>query len=278
MVKKIPIKFGPNTRIIISTSGRVSSLIRYQKLLQEVLKIDIAYIPIISDSKSGIIKPQDFAGAIKGMNAVGGAISKDIKHSIIPFLDWIDPLAKKAQSVNTVVRKNNKLKGYNTDIYGFKQAITSGIKRSKYPIKTAVVYGYGGILNTVSHTLNSLGIRISVTGRNIKKAKEKAKEIRIEVFDGRPHDLFINAAPVSDEPLIKVKGFLKAIKGSKLVFDHHMPGKYVYKYCWQHNIDYISGSEMYYPQMYKQWELFLDGIVAKNRIPKLINKAINISS
>ena len=39
------------------------------------------------------------------------------KEKVIPYLDYIDPAAKKIGAVNTIVNKNNKLYGYNTDCY-----------------------------------------------------------------------------------------------------------------------------------------------------------------
>lgn len=46
----INMKIGPQTRYIVSTSGRISSIQRYRKLLQDILQLDIAYIPIHSNS------------------------------------------------------------------------------------------------------------------------------------------------------------------------------------------------------------------------------------
>ena len=37
---------GAGTRYIISTSGRASSIRRYERLLQELLQLNMAYLPI----------------------------------------------------------------------------------------------------------------------------------------------------------------------------------------------------------------------------------------
>ena len=77
-----------STQYIISTSGRPSSMRRYQTLLQRLLCLDIAYIPISSPSEGGKILPDRFTMAIRGMNAIGGAISRDIKgenHLCLPI-------------------------------------------------------------------------------------------------------------------------------------------------------------------------------------------------
>lgn len=256
-----------NTKYIFSTSGRKSSLKRYQTLLEKILKVDIEYVSFSNPKEK--VDPEEFAKTIKRPSAIGGAISRDIKNSIIPYLDQLDKPARKVQSVNTVINKNGKLIGYNTDLYGFGQAI-KGIKE---PIKTAIVYGYGGIFNNVYYVLKSLGIDIYVTGRRIEEAKKRAKEFDINIYDNKPKDLFINATPLGNEPLDKDSLFLKIIKNCKVVFDHQMPGKYTRLFCEKNNVSYIPGTEMYYPQMHRQWELFLEGLVVKDKIPSLIAKA-----
>jgi shikimate 5-dehydrogenase len=256
--EQVMVRVGPKTRLIISTSGRPRSLRRYQILLQELLGLDIAYVPI--SSATGKIDPQHFSWALRGMNCIGGAISKDIKHTIIPFLDEVDELAQKVQSVNTVVHTHDsRLVGYNTDAMGFRQAIKGGISASKFSIKTAVVYGYGGVSSVVFHVLKELGIQVFVTGRRIEQARARAEEFDVQVFErgSAPCDLFVNATPVTDTDLNLAKNFLPALKGSKCAFDHEMPGRCLKEYCDEHNIFHIPGTAMYYPQMSMQWEMFL---------------------
>lgn len=45
------------------------------------------------------------------------------KQTVIPYLDCVSPVAEKIGAVNTVVNKNGKLYGYNTDYYGMKALI-----------------------------------------------------------------------------------------------------------------------------------------------------------
>jgi shikimate 5-dehydrogenase len=264
---RVSVCVGAKTRFIISTSGRPKSLRRYKCLLQELLELDVAYIPISSPKKDGKIDPKRFTDTIKGMNCLGGAISKDIKHTVIKYLDEIDSLAEKVQSVNTVIRlPNDTLKGYNTDALGFRQAITNGIGHAGVTVKTAVVYGYGGVSSVVFHVLQDLGIRVFVTGRNLESAATRAAEFNVEKFDKNatgPCDLFVNATPVTDKPLDQAQNFLAALEGCKCAFDHEMPGSFLAEYCARHNIAHIPGTAMYYPQMAMQWQLFLSGLVPK---------------
>jgi shikimate dehydrogenase len=268
-------KISPSTKYILSTSGRASSIERYQRLLGEIVQLDIVYLPISPYANENGIKAENFVQAIRGLGAIGGAISKDIKVKVIPYLNKLDHSAHKVGSVNTVIREKDVLIGYNTDTYGFEQAIREGIAQSQVQVKTALIYGYGGVFNVAYHVLTSLGIEVSVTGRRTEEIAKKNQEYGLTPFDGSPKDLFVNAAPVTDHPLTEAVGFVEALRGSKLVFDHHMPGSYLAAYCKENGIAYIPGTAMYYPQMYKQWALFLREYVAPDALPKLISQAEN---
>ena len=222
-------------------------------------------MPISPWDKSGKILPGDFANAILGLGAIGGAISKDIKATIIPYLHELDSSASGVQSVNTVVRREDQLIGYNTDVLGFAEAIKRGIQDGDSTIQSAVVYGYGGVFNVARHVLSSLGIKVFVTGRNQKKVEETNNRFGLDPFPGEA-DLFINATPVTDDPLEDAVGFLETVKSAKMVFDHHMPGAELRKHCESHGQHYISGLDMYHPQMIAQWKIFLDGLVPARQV------------
>ena len=278
----IPIIIGANTKYILSTSGRPSSSERYRKLLQDLLRVDVAYVPINSgDHANTAIDPQRFAWALKGMPCIGGAISRDIKHSVLPFLDELDESAVAVQSVNTViVEEKGRLKGYNTDVLGFRLAIQEGIKASGFDVQKAVCYGYGGVASVVVSVLTEMGIEVYFAGRNMKAAAERAADLKVKVWN--PDiicGLFVNATPASESALYLAPNFLTSIHGCKIAFDHEMPGKYLKKYCAEHKVYHIDGTKMYYPQMEAQWRLFLKGIVKEEtNIADLLVTASEITS
>jgi len=153
--------------------------------------------------------------------------------------------------------KNNVLYGYNTDIIGFREAITSSIKDLS-TVKSAVCYGYGGVVSVVINVLKSFNIDIYLCGRDINKIKQRAQELNVyEWSQGISCDLFVNAAPVTDKPLTESTNFLDSLQGCKIVFDHEMPGYYLKEYCNNNNVQHIPGTSMYMPQMIAQWSLFL---------------------
>ncbi len=256
MEDTVPFNISGRSQYILSTSGRITSLRRYQRLLQEKLNLDIVYLPITSVDSATTIDPAHFSDTIRGLGAIGGAISKDIKGRVIPFLDELDDSAAAVQSVNTVIRKGQRLIGYNTDTIGFREAIAQGIETSGEEVKSAVVYGYGGVFNVVHHVLSQMGLQVYVTGRNPSKVEEVRASFDLEAFSGEA-DLFVNATPVTDAPLAQATGLVEALGECKVVFDHHMPGAYLQSFCEENGKYYIPGTAMYHPQMLLQWSLFL---------------------
>lgn len=187
-----------STHFIVSTSNRTSSNKRYNTLLQKILKLNIDYSPFTRDD-TALIAPAEFAAVLRQPNCTGGAISKHIKHSIIPYLDQLDEHAEALQSVNTIVCHDGILHGYNTDFFGFNSAVSALV--SSLQIKTAVIYGYGGVTSVAVQALNSLNVRCLLTGRNLSKATERAVHLNIEVFNPISDiaDMFVNCAPVTDQ-------------------------------------------------------------------------------
>eukprot|EP00605_Chrysophyceae_sp_TOSAG23-4_P001475 GSChrysophyteH1.ASY1.ANO1.1611.1 assembled CDS len=268
--------------MIISTSGRESSAKRYRLLLERLqLSDELQYSTFVSEKESGgPIDATEFTEVIKDHKCpcVGAAISKDIKGKIIPFLDTLDESASAVDSVNTVINAEGKLKGYNTDYIGFHDAIAHAVKTQQ--CKTAAIYGYGGVTNVVCHVLLSLGLskeHIWISGRSLDKAACRASELGVQVWSATVGsvDIFINAAPVSEQPLVEAVYFLETLapkiadtpKNPKIIFDHEMPGKCLREWATAHpDVTYISGYDMYYPQMQHQWKLFLAGRVAPETV------------
>ncbi len=90
------------------------------------------------------------------------------KQEIIPFLDEISDEAKKINAVNTVVNRNGRLYGYNTDFYGLKALIER--KGVSLKGKTVLILGSGGTSNTAAAVAEFMG------ATDIKKVSRNAKD------------------------------------------------------------------------------------------------------
>ena len=108
-------------------------------------------------------EPEDVADFLKDGDFVGINVTIPYKKDVLPYLDEIDPLAARLGAVNTIVRRNGKLKGYNSDYYGF----LSMVRRTGIEVagKKALVLGSGGASATACAVLADLGAQVVVISR-----------------------------------------------------------------------------------------------------------------
>ena len=119
----------------------------YQKL-----GIDVEY-------KKWEISPNNLKSHIEKINNenfIGANITVPYKEKIVPLLDEIRNEAKFTGAVNTIVKNNNKLIGYNTDVYGIEQ--TLDIKLKNDVINNAVIFGAGGAAKAALFVLLQRGL------------------------------------------------------------------------------------------------------------------------
>ncbi len=100
------------------------------------------------------------------------------KETVIPYLDEIDETAQTIGVVNTVINRDGKLIGYNTDFAGLCAMITqSGIAVAG---KRVLVLGSGGTSKTACAVASHLGcrsvVRVSRSGRDGCVTYQRAKE------------------------------------------------------------------------------------------------------
>ena len=69
------------------------------------------------------IASDEFDGFMRKREFLGINVTIPYKESVIPYLDEVDEGARQIGAVNTVVSRDGKLYGYNTDFYGMKMLI-----------------------------------------------------------------------------------------------------------------------------------------------------------
>jgi shikimate dehydrogenase len=113
---------------------------------------------------------------IRMLNIAGANVTTPYKETIIPYLDDLSEGATIIGSINTIVRKGNKLKGYNTNAIGFMDALKgAGLDVAS---KSALVFGTGGAARAVVFILNWVHANpILVTGRSQSKVGAIVKQI-----------------------------------------------------------------------------------------------------
>lgn len=79
------------------------------------------------------------------------------KEKVIPYLDYIDDAAKKIGAVNTIVNKNGKLYGYNTDYLGLRDLVL--VNNIDVKNKKVLILGTGGTSKTARAVFTDLGAK-----------------------------------------------------------------------------------------------------------------------
>ncbi len=82
----------------------------------------------------------DIVNGLRYMNFAGFAVTKPNKVAVLQYLDELDPLCEKMGSSNTVVKKDGKLIGYNTDGVGF---YTSLVEEGGVKVDESVFFCFG---------------------------------------------------------------------------------------------------------------------------------------
>lgn len=120
------------------------------------------------------------------------------KETVIPYLSYIDPHAEEIGAVNTIVNRDGRLYGYNTDFYGMK----SLIERMELDFcgKKVAILGTGGTSRTAMAVAKALGaaeyFRVSRT------AKGGAIDYESLYRDHADTDFIINTTPAGMYPNI----------------------------------------------------------------------------
>jgi shikimate dehydrogenase len=112
------------------------------------------------------------AGAVRGLN-----VTIPHKKAVIGYLDDVAGDAAAAGAVNTVVKRDGRLMGYNTDMEGLKLALAD--RGISYKDATVTVCGTGGAAaGIVCKAALEGAARIYILGRNADKAAAIAEKAR----------------------------------------------------------------------------------------------------
>lgn len=118
----------------------------FSKDIHERLGYDYELKSIPKDELEGFIKAKDFLGI---------NVTMPYKSAVIPYLDVVDEPALEIGSVNTIVNRDGKLYGYNTDFYGMKELLSHA--EIDPTDKKVAILGSGGTSKTAKALFKSLG-------------------------------------------------------------------------------------------------------------------------
>jgi shikimate dehydrogenase len=139
------------------------------------------------------------------------------KKDVIPYLAEMDESAKKIGAVNTIVNRNGKLFGYNTDMPGFLYMVRKNNVDMKN--KKVIVLGNGGASQAIQAGVQSLGASqmLVVGNRTFTKGMITYDECFRDHADA---DIIVNTSPVGMFPNVDAAPVdLRHFPNCKVVLD-----------------------------------------------------------
>jgi len=131
-------------------------------------------------------------------NLNGLNVTIPYKESVLPFLDEIDPTARKVGSVNTIDFKNGKTIGHNTDVIGFENSLKPLLEHG---MERALILGTGGAAKAVAFVLKKIGLDLLFASRNPTGQNEISYE-ECNANAVKWHRLIVNTTPIGTAPNI----------------------------------------------------------------------------
>ena len=165
-----------NTRFItlIGTPLSQSFAARMQNAGYRAAGLNMVYFYTEADSAH----LKEIIDGVRYMPSFAGcAVTKPNKVRVLEYLDELDPLCKKMGACNTVVKKDGKLIGYNTDGIGFYKSIR---EEGGFDVagKSYFCMGAGGAGRAISSVLAYYGAaKILVTDYYEQSARELVKDL-----------------------------------------------------------------------------------------------------
>ena len=165
---------------------------------------------------------KDLILEIKGGKINGLNITVPFKQEVIPHLDHLSEEAHKTQSVNTVLLKDDKAIGHNTDIEGFEHSI----KSNKIDLKNKNIFimGAGGVVPSIIYALTKMQVsNITISNRTKSKAENLKKLFDklyiVEWGDIPDFDMIINATSLGLKKEDKINLDFSKIGKDKFFYD-----------------------------------------------------------
>jgi shikimate dehydrogenase len=145
---------------------------------------------------------------VRWLGFAGINVTFPYKEAVVDLLDELSPGAARIGAVNTVVVRDNRLIGHNTDTSGFARAISSFVTAS--PRGAVALIGAGGVGKAIAFALAGLGVaELRIFDRDHAKATQLAAQleghVKVTVAPGVEDALrgvagVVNASPVGMLP------------------------------------------------------------------------------
>ncbi|MDD7794936.1 shikimate dehydrogenase [Clostridium sp. 'White wine YQ'] len=227
------------------------------------------------------IKKEDLFKVIEAINVLGISgvnVTIPYKQEIMKYLDFISEEARNIDAVNTIVFKDGKSYGYNTDYFGFQNML----KREDIILKDkiAVVLGTGGASKSVIQCLRDNKVKkIYMVSRNKESIKGNDNTdiivVSYEELSNISGDMLINTTPVGMYPNINETPVNKdIISNFEVIVDiiYNPQETKLLRLGKELGLKTINGMYMLVDQAVKAEEIWQERVIDENISNEIYNK------
>ena len=210
-------------------------------------------------------KVEHLEEAVKGirrLNLKGVSVTIPHKVEIMEYLDDVEEVAGKIGAVNTVVNREGRLTGYNTDCGG---AIKALEEKMELKDKKTMLLGAGGSARAIAFGLKEKGAEIIILNRTVKKAEMLALELDcqyggLELVETLKPDILVNTTSLGMHPHVDDMPVRKEFLKDMLVFDivYNPLKTRLITEAEQNGCETILGLEMFLNQAALQFKLWTE--------------------
>lgn len=171
-----------------------------EKFAAEQIHAEYLNFPISTDKPLGseLKALLDTHPGLRGLN-----VTIPYKQAVIPLLECISPSAAEVGAVNTILIErtpegHTRLKGYNTDTYGFRNSLLPLLPLLPSRNHSALILGSGGASLAVAHVLSSLSIPFTIVSRTPGDSRITYADLTPSMMAA--NDIIVNATPLGTFP------------------------------------------------------------------------------
>ena len=240
------------------------------KYIFKKLKIDAHYTAFHISTK------KDLENFIKNYNFDGLNITAPYKKIVVDYLDYKDKSVIYTNNSNCIIKQNQHLAGYNTDIFGFEMLLK---KNNIQMDSDIIILGSGATAFTVATYLNNINFTHNIylhstNSETVNQLIKTYSNMKINKFINQINSInyiVINCAPIRN--ILNHKEYSKIInnKNCDLVIDIN------YDFNFSNNIhSYINGNDMFIYQALQSFYIWFGKDISKlvnyDEIKKLLYK------
>lgn len=210
-----------------------------------------------------------FIGSLRADDVIGANVTVPHKIAVAGLVDELAKTARRVGAVNTIINREGRLVGENTDIYGFHRALVSA--RPSVERDHVLVIGAGGAARAIVAALGDIGVAgITIANRSPENAAAMVSEVGVDgahiipLVDWdlmqaiRDHSVIVNATSIgwNDDQSVLAPEILDAIAPDGLVADLTYRSTSLLRAAQERNIPTMDGLPMLIYQGARSFELW----------------------